>query len=809
MSTPEPRPLDPRPDPPPGLGRLRRRPGDRDDLRDALLASLAEVRPPGIPGGPTLGTRLDVAGDPTVVTAAELWGRVADSVAAYTELTTGERYLGTAQDWTDLRRTADLLGHRPAQRTAARGWIRCLTDSRASPMVPAGTRVQAPGTATADAQTFETVVDTQLRADWANLTVTAVPAPQPPPGASLRLLADPGFSPGDRVLLVAEEPVTYVAMPTVWWAWLQWISLVYSGATAGAVARGAVQVTRREDDRGATLLTTDRPLGPLLAPEAGTTYAAYRIRETLTLAHRLTVLSYVDADGSAATAPVSYTGEQAPVTATQLLVTDAGAATPGTSIAIWDASEVHRTTVSSVDGLDWSVAPGTTNRVGRVTLAEALPSSLQDPGVQVALVDERVVAQHYELPPLAAGVQRLRVHPRPAAVPERLAVQTSAGWEMTTCSLDVEDTPSDSGGMLLVLGAPFTGTATSAPATANLVPVHHGTTKSEPLTLQGGTTVVAGPVAGDVDPTGAVRNSLVVRVDGVEFEEVASLYGRGPGERVFTSKLAADGRLVLQFGDGVVGAAPRGAVSAHWRVGGGLAGELDANRIDTLLGSVRGVRKVAGVGWTTGAADQEQPAQLRQAAAGRVRALDRVVSATDLADLALTVPGTSHAAAWHGAGPAGCPCGRVGLHLAFLRLTAAGVRAALDAERSAMAGYLDARRDTTVALCVCSGVASPVAVTMTVAPDPRRDPTVVRGAVAAALSDPRGPLAPVPRRMGVPLDASDVVTVVHGVAGVLGVSSLEIGQGLRPASAGELAIGRSPAERYEVLSVGDHTVVVP
>jgi len=113
-------------------------------------------------------------------------------VAAYTELAAAERYLGTAQDWTDLRRTTDLLGHRPTQRVAAHGWIRCTTDTGASPLVLAGTRVQAPGTPARPAQAFEVVDDTQLRADWADLTVTAVPQPVSPPGSSLRLLTDPG-----------------------------------------------------------------------------------------------------------------------------------------------------------------------------------------------------------------------------------------------------------------------------------------------------------------------------------------------------------------------------------------------------------------------------------------------------------------------------------------------------------------------------------------------------------------------------------------------------------------------------------------
>jgi len=79
---------------------------------------------------------------------------------------------------------------------------------------------------------------------------------------------------------------------------------------------------------------------------------------------------------------------------------------------------------------------------------------------------------------------------------------------------------------------------------------------------------------------------------------------------------------------------------------------------------------------------------MRRAAAARIRALDRAVSLGDLADLALTVPGTSHSAAWRGAGPPGCSCGGIGLHLAFLRTTDTGARAPLAAELLSMAGYL-------------------------------------------------------------------------------------------------------------------------
>jgi hypothetical protein len=804
MTEPQPRDLVPRPDPAPGQSRLRRRLADRTDFRDALLASLAEVTEPG--GGP-LGERLDVAGDPTVVLVAELWARVADSVAAYTELAAGERYLGTAQDWTDLRRTTDLLGHRPTQRVAAHGWIRCTTDTGASPLVPAGTRVQAPGTPARPAQAFEVVDDTQLRADWADLTVTAVPQPGSPPGSSLRLLIDPGWRPSDRLLLVAEKPALFDPEPTDWWAWLAWFYTYYVGVAATRAVVGTVSVTKRADDLGASLFTMDRSLSGLLAPAAGTTYAAYRVRANLQIARRLEKLSFVSGT-TASTAQVTYAGEAAAIQASQLLVVDASAATPGLGIVVWNGPYALVTTVASVGSIDWSVAPGTKQRVGVITLTDPLtPVLLNSPGLEVALVDDRKLAQHYELPLLPPGATRLRVHPRPQEVPERIAVLTTSAWELATCSLDGNDNTSDVGGMLLALTTGFTGDAVTAPATSNLVAIQHGTTKTAPLTVAAGTSIVPGPVTGDVDAAGTVTDSLIVRVAGVRFDEVPTLYGRGLSEPVYSTKIAADGTLVLGFGDGEHGAQPRGDVTALWRVGGGLGGEVDGPLIDTLLGSVRGVRKIAGVGATTGAADQEDQLRMRRAAAARIRALDRAVSLGDLSDLALTVPGTSHSAAWRGAGPPGCPCGGIGLHLAFLRTTDTSARAPLAAELLSMAGYLDARRDTSVGLCVCAGVSSALPVTATIATDPRRELPAVTAAVTAALADRTGPLAAAPREMSVPLDDSDVVAVVQPVAGVVGVVSLAVTPGLRTPSAGETGIGRTPAERYELLSIGAVSVV--
>ena len=807
----EPRELTPRPGPLPGQSRLRRRLADRLALRDDLLFRLAATPDPARPGH-TLGDSLDVAGDPTVLGLAELWARVADGVCAYAEMTAGEVYLGTAQDWTDVRRLADLVGYQPAQRTAAHGWIRVGTVPGASPLVPAGTQVQAPGTPGQPAQAFEVASDSQLRSDWAGLTVTGVPVPQSPDGNQLRFLKAPGFRPSDRVVFVSESGAP--PFPTDWIDWLLWFVALFTGTSyigeTGQAVRGLARVTKRSDDLGATLLEFDRSLAPLLPQVSGTSYAAYRVRAELTVPSRLDALSYVAGDQGKTAAP-AYPGTEpaSPYGTNSVLVTDGSQVSAGQQLILYGGAENHClvTTVSAVTPQDWHVAPGTVKRVANVGFHDPLPSELAVSPLTVLLTDPRQVAQHYELPDLAGGVPAARVYPRPAALPPRLAVQTQAPdgspqWELTGCDVNAQDSPNDPGGMLVNLTGARSGVISRGAATGNLAPVRHGTTSQGPITLTGGTAVLAGPVTGDVAADGTVTDSLVLSVGGVRWDEVPSLYGRTASDLVYTTRLAADGRLVLVFGDGVTGARPLGEVTASWRVGGGLAGEVPAAQITSLAGAVNGVRKIAGVGALSGAADQEDPLRVRRAAAARIRALDRAVALPDLADLALAVPGTSHSVSWRGSGPPGCACGGSGIHIAVLRLAASGVRAPGDAELRAVGGYLDARRDTTVAICVCAAVPSSVVAGASIAVDPRRDPAAVLAAVRTALLNPAGLLAPVPRDLGVPLDGSDVMGIAQPVAGVAGITGLTLTGGLSPATAGDLSLGRLPAQPYELLYVG-------
>ena len=285
------------------------------------------------------------------------------------------------------------------------------------------------------------------------------------------------------------------------------------------------------------------------------------------------------------------------------------------------------------------------------------------------------------------------------------------------------------------------------------------------------------PVAGDLDDLGTPVSSLEARVDGVEWEERPSLFGAEPDDEVYVARLATDGSVTLEFGDGERGArlpTGRNNVTAGYRVGGGTMGEVESGAIESLLGSIRGVKKVRGAGPTSGGADQDDELDLRRLAPTRARAFDRAVSIEDLVDLSLGFPGVAHAGAWKGQGPAECACGVTGLHLAFLRAGTSGPRAPEGAEIDQLAGYLDTRRDVQVPLCVCGGTVTALTVTATLAVDPRREPEAVSAAAREALLDPVGPLADRNRALGQALDRSDVFAALHRVDGVVGVTSLDV-----------------------------------
>ncbi len=815
--------------PPPGLTRLQRRLGHYQTFVEDLIRR-CEQRPLG---GEPIGSRWDVEGDPSAMTLVELWSYVAEGVAAYTELTAGEAYLPTAQDWLDLARLADQIGYRPGQRVAAEGWVRFDTDNLASPLVPAGTRVQAPGTAQRSPQTYEVIADTGLHADWANLTATWVPEQTAPTGRHIRFLGDPGFRAGDDVLLIREQPLDVDPPdPSDWLSYVEWLLRVYGLLPSGSMEpKAVISVVGHSSELGTTMVEFDRELEGLV--DLTVPHAAYRIVNKASTARRLeTVLRIPSTDGAPAE-PVDLPAYLQDALTTESIIVDRELAELSTNslvaVVLWEAVtpagdvlNVHRHVP-----LEWEVAPGTTVLASKLVF-DSEPAVLTESTIDqrdVYVLDRRVAVAHYEFPATApsqapgAGL-RLRVWPAPLnpdPVTGRLAVQTTLDGVPTWELLEVgggqieQGVDGVTGGLILdVQTRAPDGELHLSPASGNVAKVRHGVTVTSMLAPGDGVSpnrsapLPEEPVAAVIGPDGSAVNSLSLRVGGRLWTERDTLFAAGTVEG-YETRTGPEGELEVVFGDGLDGVIPGGAetVVATYRVGGGTDGEVGPGEIDTLLGSIRGVRAVEGAGPTANGADQPSERDLRRRTPTRARAMDRVVSLGDAADLALAFPGVSHAGAWHGEPPPGSACGP-GAVVAVLRRGSDGVRAAVSSELDSLSTYLDARRDVTIPLCVATAQVVAVTLSVTVAADPVFDASTIEVRVTEALTDPGGILAADNRQLGQPLDRSDVMQVVHRVEGVIGIESLELATDTVDSATADL--GRVAAERYQLLVTAAPTV---
>jgi predicted phage baseplate assembly protein len=135
---------------------------------------------------------------------------------------------------------------------------------------------------------------------------------------------------------------------------------------------------------------------------------------------------------------------------------------------------------------------------------------------------------------------------------------------------------------------------------------------------------------------GGTESTLQVLVNDVRWTEVPSLFGRGPTDRVYTTRIADDGTVTVGFGDGRSGTrlpSGRGNVVADYRQGSGLAGRVPASSLRTLLDLPVGLKSVSNPSEATGGADPESIEQARENAPTTVRTFGRAVSLRDFEDL--------------------------------------------------------------------------------------------------------------------------------------------------------------------------------
>jgi hypothetical protein len=154
-------------------------------------------------------------------------------------------------------------------------------------------------------------------------------------------------------------------------------------------------------------------------------------------------------------------------------------------------------------------------------------------------------------------------------------------------------------------------------------------------------------------PSGT-ESALDVRINGVLWDQAASLYGLEDRDKAYIVRLEDDGKTTLIFGDGTSGSrllSGQENVVATYRSGIGLDGEVGAGSLTLMQIRPFGVRSVSNPLPASGAANPEQRDQARTNAPITVLTLERIVSLRDFEDFTRAFAGVGKAQAttlWNG-----------------------------------------------------------------------------------------------------------------------------------------------------------------
>ncbi|QRM54367.1 baseplate J/gp47 family protein [Sinorhizobium sp. BG8] len=254
------------------------------------------------------------------------------------------------------------------------------------------------------------------------------------------------------------------------------------------------------------------------------------------------------------------------------------------------------------------------------------------------------------------------------------------------------------------------------------------------------------------------RADLEVRVNGVLWSPVPSLFGRKPSDEIYTLTTSDGGGTTVGFGDGRTGRRlPTGplAVTARYRKGIGLVGRVRAGQLALPLERPVGLRAVNNPMASTGGADPEERDAARKSAPNQVRTFGRAVSLQDFEWLAISTRLVTRAIVswvWLGLGKA--------VHLSVLG--EGGARLSSDA-LAQLASALSSARDPNWPLFLSSITRVPVTVTARILVDPRYDRDTVMDGAHAALTAAFDPERVEP---GMPVHLSHVYAALQLAEGV-------------------------------------------
>jgi len=261
------------------------------------------------------------------------------------------------------------------------------------------------------------------------------------------------------------------------------------------------------------------------------------------------------------------------------------------------------------------------------------------------------------------------------------------------------------------------------------------------------------------------ETTLSLRVNGVEWKEVQSLHGLDGGARRYIARIDDDGRTSVVFGDGKSGARlPTGRenVVATYRSGIGSEGEVAAGSLTLLKTRPFGVRRVTNPVDASGADDPEDLDGARENAPLTVLTLDRIVSLRDFEDFARAFTGIGKAQAvalWNGE-----------TELVHITVADAGgdeVRAGSDLFRN-LRDAVNMARDPRRAVEIGSFQPRYFELDARVLMDPAYEWEDVKSQIESALA---GGFSFAKRAFGQSVTQAEVVSVIHGVQGVVAVDT--------------------------------------
>jgi hypothetical protein len=301
-------------------------------------------------------------------------------------------------------------------------------------------------------------------------------------------------------------------------------------------------------------------------------------------------------------------------------------------------------------------------------------------------------------------------------------------------------------------------------------------------------------------PSGG-QTTLEVRVNDLKWDEVPTLFGRGPRERIYITQTGDDQKTTLEFGDGVTGARlPMGYenIKATYRRGIGLEGLVKAGQLSLLMTRPLGLKSVINPLAATGAQDPQSLSDARANSPLTVLTLDRIVSLTDYEDFASSFSGIAKALAtwtWN-------------QHTRGVFLTVSGIDGAEvdqklhDTLLSAILKFAGPY----VPITIKSFVAVSFKVEADLKIDPARTKELVLANVESAL---RTTFSFAARTFGQPVTLSEVVSAMQNVEGVIAVDvnklfrtgDLETKNDLLVASAPSPGEDSAKAEGAELLTL--------